>query len=1256
MTEPDLSTSLPEPYRISIPDLCVVVLIGASGSGKSTFAAKHFLPTETLSSDFYRGVVSDDENSMDATVDAFEALHYLAEIRLRNRKLVVIDATNVQEAARKPLLNLAFKHDCLCVAIVLDVPDSISYERNKGRANRTFGPHVIATHRRQLKQSLRTLKREGFRYIHILNPSQIENLVIKREPLWTDRRNETGKFDIIGDVHGCFDELTEMLQKLGYVENPELGTLAHPEGRRAFFVGDLVDRGPQSVEVVDLVRAMMKANSALCVPGNHDIRLGRKLNGRDVRETHGLAETLEQIEALPEERRETFKKEFVTFADTLVSHFWLDGGALCVAHAGMKEEYIGRASGRVRDFALYGETTGETDEYGLPVRYNWAEEYRGKTAVVYGHTPVPEPEWLNNTLNLDTGCVFGGKLSCLRWPEREIVQVAAKQVYAEPIRPLVREDRMSEATSPQENSEKNEPSEIETSPTPPDAELMDYLHSTTVLVQEMTNRIHPISLFRESVESEYLKSEQSVNTLLDKGMEALIDGNSELSGRFVREAEMHSLDLEAKRARKEEIDGIHNSLSESLALLKSRLQAVCEVTNTPMPEFSAEPLSPEESFAFSKQGARTETDADSPGRNPSLSEKLKSVIGNLFTNSKKVDLTPEEALLEKVRGMREKSIANREACVQIISIKNYFQSEIDHLDAELMRLKAKLNGEENRPDDAKIVQDLEDQIAYLKPKLEEATDATESVKLALQEHELSLRKETLESLRKRSSMDYQVRIQDIESHLSALNEKNERIDRQFSLVAGKIVTLQKEAEMSSRVLKATIGSKPKPSGTVSNLKSQDDSGLSAQWRHDEVLRAEDVLGKRVIETRLRRNILVPAENAGAALEVMSRFALEPRWLIYLPPTMSPCETAKSGEYLEYPTQAFDYFREQGVSKVVCQKKHMGSRAVVIVCRDEAAAKRAFGSVGNPDSKTQGHSIPSALGVCYTRTGRQFFDDIALNNRLIEEVRNSFSRANLWEELGTDWACLDCELMPWNAKAMGLLQQQYMPVGAAGNAALSASLAAVEMAMSRGVDLSGIQPRLQARFEAINDYRAAYSRYCWEVNGFEDLKLAPFHLLATEGKTYFDKDHEWHLSTLAKLTTDSTLLMKTESKTLDLNDPEDCRKGVDWWLELTGSGGEGMVVKPLDFISRNAKDVLQPAVKVRGREYLRIIYGAEYALPENLDRLRARGLAGKRSLALREFSLGVESLERFVRKEPLRKVHECAFAVLALESEPVDPRL
>jgi protein phosphatase len=283
------------------------------------------------------------------------------------------------------------------------------------------------------------------------------------------------------------------------------------------------------------------------------------------------------------------------------------------------------------------------------------------------------------------------------------------------------------------------------------------------------------------------------------------------------------------------------------------------------------------------------------------------------------------------------------------------------------------------------------------------------------------------------------------------------------------------------------------------------------------------------------------------------------------------------------------------------------------------------------------------------------------------------KTGFWDEFKTDWACLDCELMPWSAKAQQLLQTQYAAVGSAAREAFRQALSALRRADGRPdivrtfqvpektsagpSDVANVLTHFQERSATIDKYITAYRQYCWPVESLNDLKLAPFHLLATEGKVHVDRDHIWHMETLKKLCeADSGLLLATPYRTVDLIDPNSLAEGTAWWESLTAEGGEGMVVKPLQFVMRGKRGLVQPAVKVRGPEYLRIIYGPEYTAPEHLARLRSRNLAGKRSLALREFALGVESLERFVRGEPLRRVHECVFGVLALESEPVDPRL
>ena len=654
---------------------------------------------------------------------------------------------------------------------------------------------------------------------------------------------------------------------------------------------------------------MSTMGHALALPGNHDVKLLRKLRGGDVKLNYGLDITVSQMERESPE----FIERVIAFLDGLVSHYVLDRGRLVVSHAGIKEAWQGRSSGRIRAFCLYGETTGETDEFGLPVRINWAEEYRGRALVVYGHIPSREPRFLNNTVCIDTGCVFGGSLSACRYPEAEVVSVAAAREYYEPVKPL------------------------------------DY------------------------------------------------DGAS----------------------------------------------------------------------AAALPGGRGTQSPPLPGV-----EKLPAI--------------------------------------------------------------------------------------------------------------------------------------------------------------------------------------------------------------------EDVLGRRGIRTRLHHDTVISEESSAAALEIMSRFSADPRWLIYLPPTMSPCKTSALPEFLEHPFEAFEYYRKAGVSQLVCEEKHMGSRAVIVLCRNLKTAQDRFGI---SDGST---------GIIYTRTGRHFFapadtgTDAGTENLILERLGRVLDRSGFWEQFSTGWVCLDTELMPWSAKARSLLLEQYAPAGRAGRDGLAAGIAALKQALARQgaaagsmtaidpateqsvppvspekqgsgppvtMNIAAVLEDFEGRKECLDRYTEAYRRYCWTVSSAEDYRIAPFHILATEGKVWNNENHICHIETIRRcMTGDDPLFMTTNYIALDPGDEKAAAAAADWWLRLTGSGGEGMVVKPLDFVARRGADLLQPAVKCRGREYLRIIYGPEYTRPETLERLRRRSLVKKRRLALAEFALGQEALERFVRKEPFHRLHECVCAILALEHEAVDPRL
>jgi protein phosphatase len=444
--------------EIVLPDFCLVVLIGPSGSGKTTFARRHFKPTEILSSDEFRALVSDDENNQMATRDAFEVLHLVLEKRLAAGHLTVVDATNLQTQARQPLLALARHHNCQPYAIVFDLPEEICMQNNRARPERSLTPEAIHRHAEQLMRALPQIEGEfrGVCAFHSLADVDTARVLRRRMP--NNRRDERGPFDIIGDLHGCCTELETLLARLGYeyssTARPIPGiyprTYLHPEGRKAIFLGDLVDRGPRILETYQLARNMLRAGNAFYVVGNHEDKLLRKLRGHNVQISHGLETTLQELAALPEDARSIFQEEMEQFLANLPSHLVLDHGNLVVAHAGIKKSMIGRESAQVRAFVLYGEMTGEIDEFGLPVRAVWANRYHGRAFIVYGHTAVRRPEWVNNTINIDTGCVYGGRLTAFRYPERELVAVPSERAYAPPKRPL---QGSAEPSSPEGDSE-----------------------------------------------------------------------------------------------------------------------------------------------------------------------------------------------------------------------------------------------------------------------------------------------------------------------------------------------------------------------------------------------------------------------------------------------------------------------------------------------------------------------------------------------------------------------------------------------------------------------------------------------------------------------------------------------------------------------------------------------------------------------------------------------------------------------------------
>jgi len=384
-------------------------------------------------------MLSDDAADQSASGAAFTLAHRIVEERLRRRRQTVFDATNLEPEERRCLLNLAALHHLPALAVVFDLPVADCLRHDRGRASRRVGSRVVQRQWRQLHESLPGLRREGFAALHhVRSPAIARAAEVRLVPLACDRSHETGPFDIIGDLHGCARELTSILSALGYARPSSRRPFRHPGGRRAVFVGDFVDRGPQIVEVSRIVMDMYEGGTALAVAGNHDVDLAACLNGRRQADKNGTRISIDQISALPRVTRRRFIERFSDFVAGLPVHLVLDEGRLAVAHAGLKEGYMGRESDEIRRFALHGETTGELDPYGLPIRVRWAASYGGRALVVYGHTATPEPDWLNNTVNIDTGCVYGGRLTALRYPEKELIEVPAGRTYYRSARILPR--------------------------------------------------------------------------------------------------------------------------------------------------------------------------------------------------------------------------------------------------------------------------------------------------------------------------------------------------------------------------------------------------------------------------------------------------------------------------------------------------------------------------------------------------------------------------------------------------------------------------------------------------------------------------------------------------------------------------------------------------------------------------------------------------------------------------------------------------
>lgn len=844
--------------EITLNELGLVLLVGSTGSGKTSLAARLFGPHESVSLDACRALVSGDPEDQSATRDASDVAERIIEARLRRRLLTVVDATNVRHEDRQRWIAVAERTHSLVTAIVLDPGMSFCHKHARKREGTRYNPRAVEQHHTLLTRDKRKLgKAFGIRNTVWLSSSEeIDAATVVRRKSFNDLRDIGGPFDIIGDIHGMTDELEALLTKLGWSfswsgEGEDRSvSLSHPEGRKIVFVGDAVDRGPRSLDALRFMRSAIESGQGYAVASNHDARISRWLRGQSVSEGGGIETTQAEFGPLSE----AFRVSMGEFIDALPAHYVFDGGNLVVAHAGIEEAMILGASKAMREFAVYGPKT-PPDADGKSERVDWAKSYRGKATVVYGHVACDEAVWFNNTICIDTAAVYGKELTALRWPEKELVSVAAPRAYAE----------------------------------------------------------------------------------LDKP---------------------------------------------------------------------------------------------------------------LFTRKDNRDF------------------------------------------------------------------------------------------LAL-------------------------------SHA-------------------------------------------------------------------------DVTGKKYIETSLARRVTVEAAQMGAAMETLSRFTIDPRLLVYLPPTMSPVESSTRPGFLEHPDQAFEYYRSAGLDDVVVETKHMGSRAHILVCRDAAAARVRF------------HTEDDHLGHIWTRNGNPFFKD-AERASVLERI--SAAAAPLFDELATDWLLLDAEIMPWNTKAASLIRDQYAPTGKA--ALIGAGLVndALRRLGDRGVEIpDGTSERFALRERNAARFDKVWRGYSWETPTIDEVRIAPFHVLASEGRVHSNERHSQHMKWIDMLVGRDPIFTPTDFTEVSLHSPTALAAVVDKWMDDTAQGAEGVVVKPSVFSIMGERGLVQPALKVRGVDYLRIIYGVDYDMPENIERLRERATKSKRARAVKEHALGVEALDRLVAREPLRRIHECVAAIIGLESDPSDPRL
>ncbi|MBL0018767.1 MAG: polynucleotide kinase-phosphatase [Bacteroidetes bacterium] len=848
--------------EIKIPDFALVLLVGPSGSGKSHFAANHFPTNQIISQQQFQLMLADDGQDPVLHDEVIKLMHQTIELRLKYKKTCVIDAELLSQESRKELRRLSRKYHAKAVSIIFRVSAQVCLDRNAQRSDGDPGSQLVKNQFGRMDRIAKDLEEEGFKSQYTVTES--DETSVRRTRMRSDFRDQTGDFDIIGDVHGCFDELVLLLEELGYAvssvasrleEGPNFKVTA-PKNRRIVFVGDLCDRGPDSPRVLRLVMDLVNAGLAFCVPGNHDDKLLRMLNGNKVQLRHGLEKTMAQLEGADPR----FLEEIKQFIGGLSSHIELDGGALVVAHAGLKESMHGRSSGEVHAFCLYGETTGETDEFGLPVRHNWAGEYEGKALVVYGHTPIPEPIWQKNTVNIDTGCVFGGMLTALRYPTREIVSVKPKEMHSQPLRPL------------------------------------------------------------------------------------------------------------------------H--------------------------------------------------------------------WNNQFTAVQKID----------------------------------------------------------------------------------------------------------------------------------------------------------------------------PSISM------------------------DLVGPRaLVSTRHGYHLTLQPQQVATVLQMMALEVVRREWLIYLPAPVSAPTSSQLPGTLEHPAQAFDYYRKKNLVQLATWAIPVGTSVVVVLCRNEAAAKKRF-MVEN-----------DGLGSIHTRTGRPYFSNLEAERQLLQKLAKGLELMEVWDQLKTDWICLEAIASPLSDFAPDFAQLVYGPVSETANKALPIALDAVTRAQSRGVELSETASWLQNQQAAVEAFDSVRTKVEEPRSGKLTLHLT--RLVATEGQVHLEKP-ALVMQELLRIVASAApnWMVAVERRWIELDSEADLREVTAWWESLSGQSVTGIAVEPSTLVNEKGTELMQPMIKVRTREYLRLIYGPAYDVPESLVVWRDRNLRLQRETAVRQYSLGVEAISRFVERQSWEQVYQCIFARLGLEIMGIDIRL